>query len=249
MDTVHYGTIGLNYGDGIHCSTYAPQDLTGESEFGLRFVYDDGTAPEWIEIPSDFTEEAGEIFYHSFEVYDDSGIAGFTTNDSRFVVSTQGVMHNTEGLHVGEYGLHLVASDPGGYSVSANITVTIDDTKGPSWETPVVVADISWGDSLEIDVRAYDFSGVAGYQVDRAEFAVNASGYLHSPVLSPGVYAVGVIATDVYGNENTMSVIVRVRPSQDQAFLALTIVSFAAFASIGLVALLVARKRFTARGS
>lgn len=243
METVHYGTVGLNYGDGVHHNAYYSESLSDVDEFGLMFVYDDGVAPEWIETPTDFIEEAGELFTHAFHVHDDTGIVSFTTNDTRFSVTTSGVLSNTQRLHVGQYGLRLVATDPGGHWVSANITVIIVDTKGPIWDSMVVHLELTSGDALEMNVIAYDFSGVAGFIVNRTGFTVNASGYLiNTAPLWAGIYVIGVEAIDNYGNTNMLSVVLTVRQSPEGEFIFLLLVTFVAVAALGLITVIMAKK-------
>ncbi|MGY5873937.1 MAG: CARDB domain-containing protein, partial [Candidatus Thorarchaeota archaeon] len=245
MENVFYGTVGLNHGDGVHYNSYSYSDLSHEDNFGLSFSYTDEYAPVWVETPDDFVVEAGEMFDHNFEVYDENGIAAFTVNNTEhFSLTTGGLLSNRVPLHVGNYGINITATDPSDNSVSACLTVMVRDTVAPSISDPVTHFQIETGTPLSVNLTFYDFSGVASYEVNDTRFAIDEDGLLTNAVVLPiGNYSIEVSVTDVHGNTATIAITVAIYQSSNQAFLFYAILTFSSVAIGGLIIILILRRR------
>ena len=243
LDSVYGGTVGLNYGDGIHYTSYQPAELNNVQNFGLTYTFNDDESPEWVEVPGDITREAGTFFTYNLYVSDNIGITSFTVNDtSHFTIDINGELQNVERLAVGNYGLEVRAYDPVGHYASAEFKVRVRDTNGPSWQSVLVTDQIYSDENYELNVVAYDYSGVAVYTVNHTYFAINESQYLYNVVgLSPGVYIIGVTAEDIYGNTNTLTIALTVLPTDSQQFLVTMLITFAAVGMVGILTILLVR--------
>jgi hypothetical protein len=245
MVDVYSGTVGLNYGDLLHYNSYPAVSLSYESEFGLTYTYDDESPPEWVEVPGDITREAGTFFTYHLYAEDNTGISSFVLNDTvNFFIDITGELSNIQRLDVGDYGLNVRVSDPVGNNISAEFTIRVRDTTGPSWESSLVTEQIVSGEDYALNVVAYDYCGVASYSVNHTYFAVNASTCLCNTLdLPPGVYVIGVTAVDIYGNENTLTVLLTVVPTEGQQFMRTMILTFAGVAIVGIFVILLIRRR------
>lgn len=251
MATVHYGTTGLNHGDGERYNAYSSTSLTSESEFSLLFTYGDDIAPSWLAYPEDFTVEAGLDFTHGFEVTDNTGIETCTVNDTtRFGMTSAGVLYNTEPLHVGDYGIEIVVTDYYDNSVSAEVTVMVRDTLAPTILESVTYVLIEAGTILDLNLTSYDFSGIDSYSVNDTRFAISDSGILTSiSALAEGNYSIQVSVIDVYGNIGTLDIEIVAYESLAQSFLMTLILTFAPITIVGIVIILLIRRRMTRPGA
>jgi len=248
--TVHYGTTGLNHGDGDRYNSYPSTTLTGETTFSLLFTYGDNIDPVWLAEPVDFTVEAGQDFTHNFQVTDDSGISSFVVNDTaRFSATIGGTLYNVEPLHVGDYGIEIVATDYYDNSISAEVTVMVRDTIAPTVLSPVSYVLVEAGTLVSLNLTSYDFSGVESYSVNDTRFEISETGILTSiGALPEGNYSVGVSVTDIYGNNATLDIMLVVYESPTQTSLMIIILTFGSISVIGIVIILVIRKRMSGAG-
>jgi hypothetical protein len=212
------------------------------------FPLPDNSPPVWLSAPNDFVAEAGEMFWYQFQVYDDSGIAGFTVNNTLFSLTLSGLLTNTVPLHVGTYNLEVIASDPFGHELTGHISILVEDHTPPEWLSPLGNLVINFGDVLLVAVTAEDFSGIDYYLVNNTGFTVTAQGVLMSIIqLQSGVYWLNITVFDVYGNMNSMVISVTVRGSSTppDMFLVLLVGGFTVLVVAGLIVILLVRKRAT----
>ena len=162
--------------------------------------------------PGDIYVEAGEDLEHQFEVFDESGLNSFSVNDSTFRLTLSGLLTNRIPLEVGRYGLELTATDPFGHELVGYATVIVEDTTPPEWVGEYETITISVGSILQLLVAAEDFSGIDHYSVNDTRFAISSEGVLTSVIqLQVGTYPVLVSVFDIYGNMNTMEIVIIVQ--------------------------------------
>ncbi|RLI57207.1 MAG: hypothetical protein DRP09_04185 [Candidatus Thorarchaeota archaeon] len=249
MTSVYGATIGLNHGDGYHYNTIDNSYVSSAAGVGVTFLYDDAAAPVWVETPTNIVREAGTFFSYQLEASDDTFVSTYTVNDTiLFSVTDDGLVTNNVRLHVGSYGLLVKAFDAFGKSVSAEFKVDVVDTTGPTWSESQVTDEIVSGQEYVLDVRAQDFSGVASYTVNSTFFSINETAYLKNTVmLGAGVYVFEVTAEDIYGNTNSLTIVLTVLQSSDQMFILTMALTFGAISVIGLSVILIIRKKISAR--
>ncbi|MHA1927231.1 MAG: C25 family cysteine peptidase [Candidatus Thorarchaeota archaeon] len=245
MESVSYGIIGLNHGDGVHYNSYPRSSLSNVDSFGLTFSYEDVTPPVWLETPVDFAAQAGQMFTHNFLIQDDGGIETFVVNDTaRFSLSVAGSLSNRIPLHVGNYGINITATDYANHSISASLTITVLDTIAPTWLNDISYIQIESGTLVSLNYTASDFSGVASYEVNDTRFEIDENGLLtNSEILKVGNFSIEVSVTDIYNNTETLAISLVIYESTTPTFLFYAILTFASVAIGGLVIILFLRKR------
>ena len=221
--------------------------LSGEYEFSLRFTLGDDQPPQWLTAPVDFIVEAGQDFTHDFHIVDNTGIASFVVNDTtNFMTTTSGFLYNRNPLHVGDYGIEVIATDYYDNSVSAELTVMVRDTTGPTILDPVEYALIEAGTILNLNLTAYDFSGVDSYQVNDTRFTISESGILTSiGALAEGNYSIRVSVMDIYGNNETLDIEVVAYVTPAQNFIMTLLMTFGPITIVGIVIILIIRRRMS----
>lgn len=227
-------------------ATHSPYGEVVDTSF---FPETDTSPPVWLTEPGVIYVEAGEDLEHQFEVYDDTGINGFSVNNSLFRVTQTGLLTNRVALDVGVYMLQLVVTDPFGNQLVGIVTVIVQDTTPPEWIDHYVNVTISLGDVLQLRVLAEDFSGIDHYSVNNTRFTMNNQGWLTSIVqLDEGLYPLLVTVYDIYENMNTMEILIIVEreggaPPPDIMFLAVLVGVFTVVAITGFAFIFLLRKR------
>jgi hypothetical protein len=251
MSSVIYGTTGLNHGDGERYNAYPSSSLTDVASFSLLFTMDDNEDPSWLASPEDFTVEAGTNFMHSFQATDNIGIASYTVNDtSRFTVSSSGFLHNILPLPVGNYGIEIVATDYFNNSISAEVTVVVQDTTAPTIMNPTIYVLVEEGESLSLNLTSYDFSGIDSYSVNDTRFSISDNGIItNGSALLIGNYSLKVSITDIYGNTEILDVTVVVYGSPTQPPLQTLILTFGTIGGLGIILILVIKRRISRSGT
>jgi len=174
----------------------------------------ESNAPHWLLIPEDQTSEFGSTFSYELKAEDVSGLdIWWLGNTTSFLINEQGVISNSTFLQVGEYTLTVWVSDTLGNSVSQTLNVQVVDSTAPIWITPPINQGLEYRDSLEMQVTAWDLSGIALWTVNNTEqFSISDTGLVTNNVLlDVGTYYLEVGAFDPFGNlrNSTITIIVR----------------------------------------
>jgi len=159
--------------------------------------------PSWDQTPTDQIVEFGNAFRYDLNATDFSGIGVWWVNDTtNFAIDGTGVITNAVLLTIRVYSLRVNVSDTLGYTQTATITVTVQDTTTPVWDQVPVGQVVEFGSSFRYDLNATDLSGIAGWWVnDSINFQVDMNGVVTNNIpLAVGYYGVRVNATDDEGN-------------------------------------------------
>jgi hypothetical protein len=180
----------------------------------LSITVTDSISPQWIETPTDQVAELGSSFTYTLQAYDYSGIDAWRLGDTvYFNVDSEGVIRNSTSLVIGDYEITVYVSDLVGNTQTATFTVTVSDNTAPIWIISPTNQGLEFGDTLELQLDAWDPSGIAGWSVDNtADFSISSEGLLtSSDDLLVGQHEITVTAFDVYGNSvsSTFYVVVR----------------------------------------
>ncbi|RLG45267.1 MAG: hypothetical protein DRN81_02175 [Thermoproteota archaeon] len=167
----------------------------------VEVVVEDTTAPVWTMLPSDQTLECGETLTYQLAAWDLSGTDHWTLNDTtNFVVTSVGQIINLELVLPGVYALRVTAYDPYGNSVSATLTITVQDTRAPTWSIAPTNQTLEFGDALSYTLSAYDPTGIELWWLnDTSRFSISQSGVLtNTTPLEVGRYNLLIGVNDTY---------------------------------------------------
>ncbi|TFG05071.1 hypothetical protein EU538_11710 [Candidatus Thorarchaeota archaeon] len=179
-------------------------------EFTL--TVEDTTAPSWLESPVDRSLEVGEQFRYDLNATDASGIASWSVNaTTTFAIDDDGIVTNKISLPVGAYGIHVAAADIYGTHLTAEFTVEVVDTQGPTWITP---PSPEYGfpipAAVEFECTAHDLSGIDSWSCNDTDGFSLSITYLDttstctvtaSGTLTSGTYGLNISVTDSHDNE------------------------------------------------
>ncbi len=189
--------IELNENNNKYCITSAL----------LTVVFND---PTWDTPPSDQTVEVGDPFSYDVDASDPFGIDYYWIDDeTNFNIDGNGLITNAVALSVGDYTLEIRAYDHYGHYCTATITITVEDTTSPTWDTLPSDQTVEVGDQFSYDVDASDLSGIDYYWIDdETNFNINAGSGLitNALALSEGVYWLEVRAYDPSDNYCTATI-------------------------------------------
>jgi hypothetical protein len=173
-------------------------------------VYETTLPPVWAIIPTDQIVEYGMSLDYQILVADASGIASWTFNDStNFALSatyyfggSTARITSVGALAIGAYGLSVTAFDTYGNTVTASLTVTVQDTTPPAWATLPIDQVLNYEEALNYQLQATDLSGINQWTVnDTTNFDITNTGTLTNKVtLASGEYRVLVTVGDPYAN-------------------------------------------------
>ncbi len=158
--------------DGIYDTAYLVQGLAGAHDYHpLRYP---PLPPSWAFAPTDFEIELGSSCFHQLEVDSYPPIAHWVVNDTlHFDIDQNGVLLDRGNLALGEYGLEVNATDLYGQSVTGVFKVTVEDTTYPVFVTTLNDVSFYYGDSVEIQVIAWDNSWVEEWTLsDTGNFSI-----------------------------------------------------------------------------
>jgi len=164
----------------------------------------DPLPPTWIDEPSDQFLEYGNNFYFDANATDLSGISDWWLNDTTYfaINDTTGIITNTTLLALVVYSLEVRAYDPYSYYCSANFSITVQDTTGPTWDFLPINQNVEFGDSFNYDLDASDASGIPDWWLnDTSYFTINdTTGIItNTTSLSIGDYWLEARAYDPFG--------------------------------------------------
>jgi hypothetical protein len=174
---------------------------------------DDFLPPTWVEEPVDQRVEFGDDFYYDLDATDPSGVATWELSESTyFTINSEGVITNIVALPVGVYELQVSVRDTKGNTNNQIFTVTVEDTTPPIWTTPPTDQNLDYGASLDLQLEAWDLSGISTWQLsDTTHFAIDSTGRITSVgILVLDFYSLDVMVEDPYGNALSSEFSVRV---------------------------------------
>lgn len=160
-------------------------------------------APVWVEVPTDQVIEFGASFSYDLNATDPSGIDDWWLNDtSNFDINTDGVVTNNIALEVQVYGLQVWVNDTVNDVLSANFSITVQDTTDPTWDEAPTNQVVELGQSFNYNLNASDLSGIDHYWInDTVHFTVDTTGLITNVTdLAVGSYDLEVRAYDPYDN-------------------------------------------------
>jgi hypothetical protein len=153
-------------------------------------------------------------------------------------------------LPVGNYGIEIVATDYFNNSISAEVTVVVQDTTAPTIMNPTIYVLVEEGESLSLNLTSYDFSGIDSYSVNDTRFSISDNGIItNGSALLIGNYSLKVSITDIYGNTEILDVTVVVYGSPTQPPLQTLILTFGTIGGLGIILILVIKRRISRSGT
>lgn len=161
------------------------------------------TPPIWNQQPTDQLAEYGYILQYALDASDRDGLDTWWVNDTAsFSIDPSGTLTNQTELEVGEYGLQVWVNDTFNLILSANFSITVQDTISPVWTTTPTDQILTYGQPLGYRMYASDMSGITQWTIDDiTHFSISSSGLLtNNLLLEPGEYSVTVTVYDAYGN-------------------------------------------------
>jgi subtilisin family serine protease len=207
-----FNLITLPIGDySLEVRAYDPYDNYCSAI--IEIAVEDTTAPTWVFTPDDQVIELGDGLSYDVDASDLSGIDYYWIDDeTNFNVDGNGLITNAVALFVGDYTLEIRAYDHYGHYCTATITITIEDTTAPTWDTPPNDQTVGFGDPFSYDVDASDLSGIDYYWIDdETNFNVDGNGLITNVLaLSVGDYTLEIRAYDHYGHYCTATITITV---------------------------------------
>ncbi|UCH05727.1 MAG: hypothetical protein JSW05_06065 [Candidatus Thorarchaeota archaeon] len=123
MGTLSVGTYDLT----VYVSDTLGNMLSGQ----ITVTVQDTTPPEWTVIPSNRVIAYGSQLEYQLSATDLGGIDHWTVNDtSNFEITENGLLLSIHILPVGEYGVVVTASDPGGNLLQSEFIVRVERIDG-----------------------------------------------------------------------------------------------------------------------
>ncbi len=163
----------------------------------------------------DQIHEADAWFNYDLDAYSVLGIDTWWLNDTtNFMIDVDGLIQNATILPGGVHGLEVSVNDTGGRVLTTTFSVTVIDTRAPTWLVPPSDQFAEYGVHFVYDVDAADVSGISAYWVDNPSFTIDSSGViLNATSLFLGDYPVTISVNDTSGNEISVEITIRVRDS------------------------------------
>ncbi|RDE17528.1 MAG: hypothetical protein C4K49_02360 [Candidatus Thorarchaeota archaeon] len=155
----------------------------------------------WIETPGNMTIGGGEALSYDLQVFGYGNLTYTLISDGMFWIDDQGVLRNATPLETGDYHISIVVSNLWEYTISAEFTITVEDTMPPEWIEVPTDQIIEFGELLVYDLNATDYSGIAYYWVnDTTSFNIDSMGILTNALsLTVGRYGIEIRAYDPQG--------------------------------------------------
>lgn len=167
-------------------------------------TFNEPASPTWEQTPVDQEHEFGTIFSYDINATDPSDIDTYFLNDtSNFAIDTEGNLTSIGILPIGEYNLEISVNDTLGNLLAENITITVQDTIDPSWDSPTTTFTFELGTIIDQPLLISDLSPLSDVRLnDTSKFGLNATYYLQNSTQIPvGTYPLQVIANDTSGNQ------------------------------------------------
>jgi len=177
-----------------------------------------------------------------------SGLDQWWINDTtHFHIDQNGLITNNTFLQVGTYVIQVWVSDLLDNVQTAIFTVRVQDTTPPVWIIPPTNQMLEYGEILNIQLEAWDLSGISRWDVNDTEhFTISQNGLLTAKIpLSPGTYHIAVSVQDPYSNTQTTTITVIVVAQAPLAYPLLPAMVLGIVASVCIC--IIASKKFIRR--
>ncbi len=171
----------------------------------------DAAPPTWVEPPTDQYAEFNNPFHYDLNATDPSGIDTWWLNDTtNFAINFEGEITNTSYLAIIKYGLQVWVNDSNNHILSANFTITVQDTSPPIWEEIPTNQYLLPNEPLYYNLNASDPSGVDSWWVnDTLHFSITQQGLIQNATkLNPGAIGLQIWVNDTWGNTQTVNLTV-----------------------------------------
>jgi hypothetical protein len=176
---------------------------------------EDTTPPTWLQVPGTVVAEAGQPFSYGLHATDASGtLIWSVSSEYGFSIDQAGVITNTMPLTVntatpwtdGIYPMEVSVQDASGNVLTGTLTVDVKDSQPPIYIIPPPSLVVPYGEVIEFDVVAYDFSGFSMWLGGSADFNMLAENdgqysiihFTSNGILPPGVYEIPLAIFDWY---------------------------------------------------
>ncbi|MBW2996381.1 cadherin repeat domain-containing protein [Candidatus Woesearchaeota archaeon] len=163
----------------------------------------DVSAPTWDQIPSSHSVEYGTSYSYDVNATDLRAIIYSIDDTTNFAVNAgTGAITNATVLTIGAHSLQINATDSFNQVNSTTITVTVQDTADPTWDSAPADQSVTYNNAFSYDVDASDNVAVDDYSInDTTNFAINASGtIINNTLLAVGAYDLNISANDTSNN-------------------------------------------------
>jgi len=169
--------------------------------------------PIWNQQPTDQLAEYGYILQYALDASDRDGLDTWWANDTTsFSIDSSGILTNQTELAVGEYGLQVWVNDTFNLILTANFSITVQDTISPVWTITPTDQVLAYGQPLGYRLYATDLSGITQWSVDDITyFSISSSGLLTNNILlEPDEYSVTITVYDAHENALSTSITITV---------------------------------------
>ena len=159
--------------------------------------------PIWITEPPDQVLESGQTLDLQLEAWDLSGLYLWGLNDTTsFVITSVGRVINLGVVTPGSYNILVSVSDPYENTLSATITILVEDTLPPEWHALPKSQTLEFGRSFRYQLNANDPNGLDSWWLLGSNyFSIDASGFIVNSTLIPvGTYTLQVMVNDTLGH-------------------------------------------------
>ncbi len=154
-----------------------------------------------------------------YEVYDNLTL--IATEDW----NGEDIIADINGFDVGVYSITIRAYHVSGHSVYGVAQLTVEDTTPPDWVTQPEDQTLYYGQALSYQVSATDFSGIGDWTVNDTRFVIVDGLITNGTVLTYGDYGLRIGVSDIYDNERSFDIRVRVLPEPTVPTTSITITS------------------------
>ncbi len=169
--------------------------------------------PIWNQQPTDQLAEYGYLLQYALDASDRDGLDTWWVNDTAsFSINPSGILTNQTELEVGEYGLQVWVNDTFNLILTANFSITVQDTTSPVWITTPTDQVLTYGQTFGYRMYATDLSGITQWTIDDiTHFSISSSGLLtNNLLLEAGEYSVTITVYDAHGNSLSTTIIITV---------------------------------------
>lgn len=174
-------------------------------------LVNDTTYPVWVSNPEHQLIEYGNHFNYNLNAWDLAGIVTWWINDSaNFTIDSTGTVSNITDLEVGNYSLHVTATDSNGLTLNGYFILEVEDTTPPHWDIVPPIQELEYREQLSLQLYVSDRAGIVQYTVNNTStFAIDNNGFLTSlGNLESGWYYIRVTAIDAHGISSSIVVTV-----------------------------------------
>lgn len=147
---------------------------------------------------------------------DFSGVKDWSINDSRFDITSSGLLTNATLLDLNNYSILVTITDNLDNSESYSRNIIVRDATIP-WFSPIPTTQyVEYGSTFSYDVNAYDDYLFDSYSINDSRFAIDIAGTIINATFLPlGTYPILVTVNDSSSNQNTSSFSIIVQDTTD----------------------------------